>query len=172
MFLDENYVWSLLWCIIWQRGLVEFICSVFVASWTGVVRYHGPRPSRRPKQVYPLFFSNLCIYSDNFYLLVGAQALYGGLFLCSRFGLMSKMFSQEVSHFMHDTGHVMWFWRVLRLAEPNLESWHPILPTMVWSFGIDSIELVLVGALQYIISTWLQYFHAQYCHRWYFTSFT
>ncbi|MCO5586241.1 hypothetical protein L7F22_040180 [Adiantum nelumboides] len=34
------------------RGLVEFICSVFVASWTGVVKYHGPRPSRRPKQVF------------------------------------------------------------------------------------------------------------------------
>eukprot|EP00250_Pteridium_aquilinum_P004713 c14915_g1_i1 orf=136-1305(+) len=35
-----------------ERGLVEFICSVFVASWTGVVKYHGPRPSRRPKQVF------------------------------------------------------------------------------------------------------------------------
>jgi hypothetical protein len=34
-----------------QRGLVEFMCSVFVASWTGVVKYHGPRPSRRAKQV-------------------------------------------------------------------------------------------------------------------------
>ncbi|EFJ07412.1 hypothetical protein SELMODRAFT_133604 [Selaginella moellendorffii] len=33
-----------------ERGLVEFICSVFVASWTGVVKYHGPRPSRRPRQ--------------------------------------------------------------------------------------------------------------------------
>ncbi|KAL3701590.1 hypothetical protein R1sor_019612 [Riccia sorocarpa] len=35
-----------------ERGLVEFLCSVFVASWTGVIRYHGPRPSRRPKQVF------------------------------------------------------------------------------------------------------------------------
>ncbi|MCO5597837.1 hypothetical protein L7F22_051921 [Adiantum nelumboides] len=35
-----------------ERGLVEFICSVFVASWTGVVKYHGPRPSRRPRQVF------------------------------------------------------------------------------------------------------------------------
>ncbi|BBM97108.1 glycerol-3-phosphate O-acyltransferase 3/4 [Marchantia polymorpha subsp. ruderalis] len=35
-----------------ERGLVEFICSVFVASWTGVVRYHGPRPSRRAKQIF------------------------------------------------------------------------------------------------------------------------
>ncbi|CAM6037170.1 unnamed protein product [Sphagnum compactum] len=35
-----------------ERGLVEFMCSVFVASWTGVVKYHGPRPSRRAKQVF------------------------------------------------------------------------------------------------------------------------
>ncbi|CAN1814364.1 hypothetical protein LINPERHAP1_LOCUS27104 [Linum perenne] len=28
------------------------ICSFFVASWTGVVRYHGPRPSMRLKQVF------------------------------------------------------------------------------------------------------------------------
>ncbi|KAI3447892.1 hypothetical protein Pfo_004557 [Paulownia fortunei] len=35
-----------------ERGLVELICSFFVASWTGVVKYHGPRPSMRPKQVF------------------------------------------------------------------------------------------------------------------------
>lgn len=31
---------------------MELICSFFVASWTGVVKYHGPRPSMRPKQVF------------------------------------------------------------------------------------------------------------------------
>uniref|UniRef100_A0A0C9RKX3 TSA: Wollemia nobilis Ref_Wollemi_Transcript_13066_1763 transcribed RNA sequence n=1 Tax=Wollemia nobilis TaxID=56998 RepID=A0A0C9RKX3_9CONI len=35
-----------------ERVLVEFMCSVFVASWTGVVKYHGPRPSVRPRQVF------------------------------------------------------------------------------------------------------------------------
>jgi len=35
-----------------ERVLVEFICSVFVASWTGVIKYHGPRPSVRPRQVF------------------------------------------------------------------------------------------------------------------------
>ncbi|KAH0860175.1 hypothetical protein HID58_088436 [Brassica napus] len=35
-----------------SRVLVEMICSFFVGSWTGVVKYHGPRPSIRPKQVY------------------------------------------------------------------------------------------------------------------------
>lgn len=35
---------------------MELICSFFVASWTGVVKYHGPRPSMRPKQVRSIFF--------------------------------------------------------------------------------------------------------------------
>ncbi|XP_020256489.1 glycerol-3-phosphate acyltransferase 3-like isoform X1 [Asparagus officinalis] len=35
-----------------ERKLVEMMCSIFVASWTGVVRYHGPRPSMRPQQVF------------------------------------------------------------------------------------------------------------------------
>ncbi|XWS62575.1 hypothetical protein CRYUN_Cryun06bG0022800 [Craigia yunnanensis] len=35
-----------------ERVLVELICCFFVASWTGVVKYHGPQPSMRPKQVF------------------------------------------------------------------------------------------------------------------------
>ncbi|XP_042375741.1 glycerol-3-phosphate acyltransferase 9-like [Zingiber officinale] len=35
-----------------ERKLVEMMCSVFVASWTGVIKYHGPRPSIRPQQVF------------------------------------------------------------------------------------------------------------------------
>eukprot|EP00898_Chlorokybus_atmophyticus_P000339 jgi/Chlat1/1305/Chrsp118S01717 len=35
-----------------ERRLVELMCGVFVASWTGVIRYHGPRPSPRPNQVF------------------------------------------------------------------------------------------------------------------------
>ncbi|KAM0846091.1 hypothetical protein ACQ4PT_055902 [Festuca glaucescens] len=34
-----------------ERKLDEMMCSVFVASWTGVIKYHGPRPSSRPYQV-------------------------------------------------------------------------------------------------------------------------
>ncbi|KAK9832260.1 hypothetical protein WJX74_004697 [Apatococcus lobatus] len=35
-----------------ERVLVQFQCQVFVASWTGVVRYHGPRPDPRPNHVW------------------------------------------------------------------------------------------------------------------------
>ncbi|XP_021776296.1 glycerol-3-phosphate acyltransferase 3-like [Chenopodium quinoa] len=35
-----------------ERSLVELICSFFVASWTGVIKYHGPRPSVRSKQIF------------------------------------------------------------------------------------------------------------------------
>ena len=36
----------------WERILVQFQCQAFVASWTGVVRYHGPRPVARPNHVW------------------------------------------------------------------------------------------------------------------------
>mmetsp|Transcript_20669 Transcript_20669/g.39275 ORF Transcript_20669/g.39275 Transcript_20669/m.39275 type:complete len:499 (+) Transcript_20669:149-1645(+) len=35
-----------------ERSLTEFICSAFVASWTGVVKYHGPRPTPGANKVY------------------------------------------------------------------------------------------------------------------------
>ncbi|XP_057526119.1 glycerol-3-phosphate acyltransferase 9-like isoform X1 [Amaranthus tricolor] len=35
-----------------ERSLVELICCFFVASWTGVIKYHGPQPVMRPKQVF------------------------------------------------------------------------------------------------------------------------
>ena len=35
-----------------ERSLIQFLASSFVFSWTGVVRYHGPRPSVRPNQVF------------------------------------------------------------------------------------------------------------------------
>ncbi|MBA0712151.1 hypothetical protein Golax_011270, partial [Gossypium laxum] len=51
----EPWNWNVylfpLWCC-GVRALVELICSFFVASWTGVINYHGPRPSMRPKQVF------------------------------------------------------------------------------------------------------------------------
>lgn len=39
-------------CASLERALVQFQCSIFVASWTGVVRYHGPRPVNRPNHVW------------------------------------------------------------------------------------------------------------------------
>nr|DAD40087.1 TPA_asm: hypothetical protein HUJ06_014410 [Nelumbo nucifera] len=42
-----------------QRYLVELICSFFVASWTGVVKCHGPRPSMRPKQVFVANYTSM-----------------------------------------------------------------------------------------------------------------
>lgn len=35
-----------------ERQLIEFLAASFVFSWTGVVRYHGARPSLRPNQVF------------------------------------------------------------------------------------------------------------------------
>ncbi|KAI0511488.1 hypothetical protein KFK09_012118 [Dendrobium nobile] len=53
-FLPVRYFWTenKKWKRKIERTLVEMMCGVFVASWTGVVKYHGPRPSMRPQQVF------------------------------------------------------------------------------------------------------------------------
>lgn len=53
----------------WEQSLVQFQCQMFVASWTGVVRYHGPRPVNRPNHVWVCNHTSmidyiiLCAYS-------------------------------------------------------------------------------------------------------------
>ena len=44
----------------YERVLVQLQCQVFVASWTGVVRYHGPRPVNRPNHVWVPFLGRHC----------------------------------------------------------------------------------------------------------------
>ncbi|KAK3273330.1 hypothetical protein CYMTET_18421 [Cymbomonas tetramitiformis] len=41
-----------------ERSLTEFLCAVFVASWTGVIRYHGTRPSNRMSSANKVFVAN------------------------------------------------------------------------------------------------------------------
>lgn len=35
-----------------ERALVRFQCSMFVASWTGAVKFHGPRPAKAANRVW------------------------------------------------------------------------------------------------------------------------
>jgi glycerol-3-phosphate O-acyltransferase 3/4 len=35
-----------------QRKLIRFLCGVFVFSWTGVIKYHGTLPQKKPGQIY------------------------------------------------------------------------------------------------------------------------
>jgi len=35
-----------------NRHLISLLCGVFVASWTGVIKYHGPRPVKRAGSIY------------------------------------------------------------------------------------------------------------------------
>lgn len=32
--------------------IIRFLCSVFVFSWTGVIKYHGTIPAKRANQIY------------------------------------------------------------------------------------------------------------------------
>ena len=36
----------------WERWGIRFLCSCFVFSWTGVIRYHGRIAPHRPNQIY------------------------------------------------------------------------------------------------------------------------
>ena len=48
---------------------MQFMCQLFVASWTGVIRYHGPRPVNRANHVWVCNHTSmidyiiLCAYS-------------------------------------------------------------------------------------------------------------
>lgn len=56
--------WALMLCCIklfvkdvnvrtnWERRGIKFLCSCFVFSWTGVIRYHGRIPTHKPNQIY------------------------------------------------------------------------------------------------------------------------
>ena len=35
-----------------QRKMIRFLCGVFVFSWTGVIKYHGTLPQKKPGQIY------------------------------------------------------------------------------------------------------------------------
>lgn len=35
-----------------QRKLIRFLCGIFVFSWTGVIKYHGQIPAKKPNQIY------------------------------------------------------------------------------------------------------------------------
>eukprot|EP00193_Tetraselmis_chui_P014428 CAMPEP_0177791090 /NCGR_PEP_ID=MMETSP0491_2-20121128/23732_1 /TAXON_ID=63592 /ORGANISM="Tetraselmis chuii, Strain PLY429" /LENGTH=450 /DNA_ID=CAMNT_0019313267 /DNA_START=213 /DNA_END=1566 /DNA_ORIENTATION=- len=44
-------------------GLVRFLCQSFVASWTGVIRYHGPRPCKRANMVWVANHTSMIDYA-------------------------------------------------------------------------------------------------------------
>lgn len=46
-----------------ERLVVQFLAKVFVASWTGVVRYHGPRPVAAPGRVWVANHTSMIDYA-------------------------------------------------------------------------------------------------------------
>jgi len=61
----------------YQLLLLQFYCKIFVASWSGVVRYHGPRPQKRSNQVFVANHTtvfDIVILQQNFcFSVVGQQ---------------------------------------------------------------------------------------------------
>ena len=46
-----------------ERGAVHFLAQVFIVSWTGVVRYHGPRPVPQAGRVWVANHSSMIDYA-------------------------------------------------------------------------------------------------------------
>eukprot|EP01117_Protostelium_nocturnum_P009505 TRINITY_DN3393_c0_g1_i2.p1 TRINITY_DN3393_c0_g1~~TRINITY_DN3393_c0_g1_i2.p1 ORF type:complete len:536 (+),score=166.51 TRINITY_DN3393_c0_g1_i2:90-1697(+) len=60
-----------------QLGLIKFVSGVFIASWAGVIRYHGIRPKKRPNQVFvanhTTVFDIVILSNDFNYSFVGQK---------------------------------------------------------------------------------------------------
>eukprot|EP01116_Phalansterium_solitarium_P015721 TRINITY_DN349_c3_g1_i2.p1 TRINITY_DN349_c3_g1~~TRINITY_DN349_c3_g1_i2.p1 ORF type:complete len:587 (+),score=180.21 TRINITY_DN349_c3_g1_i2:105-1865(+) len=59
-----------------QLKLIRFYCSVWVMSWSGVVRYHGVQPEKRSNQVFVANHTtvfDICILQQNFCFSVVGQ---------------------------------------------------------------------------------------------------
>jgi len=60
-----------------QRWIIQFYCSVFIAAWSGVIRYHGTRPQKRPNQVFVANHTtvfDIVVLSQNFsYSVLGQK---------------------------------------------------------------------------------------------------
>ena len=46
-----------------ERAAVHFLAQVFIVSWTGVVRYHGPRPVPKAGRVWVANHSSMIDYA-------------------------------------------------------------------------------------------------------------
>eukprot|EP01006_Ploeotia_vitrea_P041938 TRINITY_DN66588_c13_g2_i3.p1 TRINITY_DN66588_c13_g2~~TRINITY_DN66588_c13_g2_i3.p1 ORF type:complete len:383 (+),score=188.27 TRINITY_DN66588_c13_g2_i3:232-1380(+) len=61
----------------WERKLIVFLCSVFVMSWTGVIKYHGVIPKQKPNQIYVCNHSSMAdmivLSQMNAFSVVGQQ---------------------------------------------------------------------------------------------------
>jgi glycerol-3-phosphate O-acyltransferase 3/4 len=51
-FLVHNFVRNKRLRLSLETTLIRFLCNAFVASWHGVVRFHGPAPAHRPNIVW------------------------------------------------------------------------------------------------------------------------
>lgn len=46
-----------------ERAAVHFLAKAFIVSWTGVVRYHGPRPVAAPGRVWVANHTSMIDYA-------------------------------------------------------------------------------------------------------------
>jgi len=58
-----------------QQRITQLYAKIFIASWSGVIRYHGPRPQKRSKQIFvanhTTVFDLVVLQADFCYAVVG-----------------------------------------------------------------------------------------------------
>jgi glycerol-3-phosphate O-acyltransferase 3/4 len=60
-----------------QQKAIQLYCSIFVAAWSGVIRYHGPRPQMRVNSVFvanhTTVFDIVILMQHNCFAIVGQK---------------------------------------------------------------------------------------------------
>jgi glycerol-3-phosphate O-acyltransferase 3/4 len=82
-----------------EQRLLRFLASVFLASWSGVVRFHGKRPEKRANQIYVANHTSLIdiivLYKDYTFSIIGQR--HGGFA-----GILQDLLMRVQNHIWFD----------------------------------------------------------------------
>ncbi|GJQ13374.1 hypothetical protein GpartN1_g5165.t1 [Galdieria partita] len=82
-----------------EQRLLRFLASVFLASWSGVVRFHGKRPERKANQIYVANHTSLIdiivLYKDYTFSIIGQR--HGGFA-----GILQDLLMRVQNHIWFD----------------------------------------------------------------------
>ncbi|EME26369.1 Glycerol-3-phosphate acyltransferase 4 [Galdieria sulphuraria] len=87
------------WRSSFEQRLLRFLASVFLASWSGVVRFHGRRPERKANQIYVANHTSLIdiivLYKDYTFSIIGQR--HGGFA-----GILQDLLMRVQNHIWFD----------------------------------------------------------------------
>eukprot|EP00871_Galdieria_phlegrea_P001193 jgi/Galph1/2074/GphlegSOOS_G756.1 len=82
-----------------EQRLLRFLASVFIASWSGIVRFHGKRPAKKANQIYVANHTSLIdiivLYKDYTFSIIGQR--HGGFA-----GILQDLLMRVQNHIWFD----------------------------------------------------------------------